>query len=258
MEGWGRSVASLFEVGARWGQVWGALPAEVGFPPAHPPTHPSPPPAHPHGPTTTTDEHLYRQPRLLICDEATSALDSGTEAGIMGSLAELAAGRTAVFVAHRLSTVQASRAAWQGQSGCMMPALVWMVGLMKHACMHVWRLRRRQEMQLARKAARMPQPSKGDAGPFYRPSNPTRPPAHPHIPALQNCDRIYVLSDGVVAEQGTHRQLMAGAPEQNTVVRVLTAAAWQWLWRHVALLAATLGSLHNSMQSCMDKTALVI
>ncbi len=47
-----------------------------------------------------------RQPRLLVCDEATSALDSGTEAGIMASLAELAAGRTAVFVAHRLSTIQ--------------------------------------------------------------------------------------------------------------------------------------------------------
>lgn len=41
-----------------------------------------------------------------MCDEATSALDSGTEAGIMASLAELAAGRTAVFVAHRLSTIQ--------------------------------------------------------------------------------------------------------------------------------------------------------
>lgn len=47
-----------------------------------------------------------RQPRLLVCDEATSALDSSTEAGIMASLAELAAGRTAVFVAHRLSTIQ--------------------------------------------------------------------------------------------------------------------------------------------------------
>lgn len=73
---------------------------------------------------------FLRQPRLLVCDEATSALDSGTEAGIMASLAELAAGRTAVFVAHRLSTIQ-------------------------------------------------------------------------------NVDRIYVLSDGVVAEQGTHAQLMA-------------------------------------------------
>ncbi|CAK0783343.1 hypothetical protein CVIRNUC_006542 [Coccomyxa viridis] len=49
---------------------------------------------------------FLRQPRLLICDEATSALDTATEQGIMTSLEELAQGRTSVFVAHRLSTVQ--------------------------------------------------------------------------------------------------------------------------------------------------------
>eukprot|EP00891_Asterochloris_glomerata_P006206 jgi/Astpho2/6206/e_gw1.00088.34.1_t len=49
---------------------------------------------------------FLRNPRLLICDEATSALDTATEQGIMGSLNELAQGRTSVFVAHRLSTVQ--------------------------------------------------------------------------------------------------------------------------------------------------------
>jgi ABC transporter ATM len=49
---------------------------------------------------------FLRAPRLLICDEATSALDTATEQGIMTSLNELAAGRTSVFVAHRLSTIQ--------------------------------------------------------------------------------------------------------------------------------------------------------
>jgi energy-coupling factor transporter ATP-binding protein EcfA2 len=49
---------------------------------------------------------FLRRPRLLICDEATSALDTATERGIMTSLEELARGRTSVFVAHRLSTVQ--------------------------------------------------------------------------------------------------------------------------------------------------------
>jgi len=42
---------------------------------------------------------------VLVCDEATSAVDSHTEAGIMESLASVGAGRTTVFVAHRLSTV---------------------------------------------------------------------------------------------------------------------------------------------------------
>lgn len=73
---------------------------------------------------------FLRAPRLLICDEATSALDTATEQGIMGSLDELASGRTSVFVAHRLSTVQ-------------------------------------------------------------------------------RCDKIVVMSGGVVAEQGTHEELMA-------------------------------------------------
>ncbi|KAF8062057.1 ATM1 [Scenedesmus sp. PABB004] len=48
---------------------------------------------------------FLRAPRLLVCDEATSALDTATEASILGSLDELARGRTSIFVAHRLSTV---------------------------------------------------------------------------------------------------------------------------------------------------------
>jgi hypothetical protein len=91
-------------------------------PPIPSPSHPSALPALP---------PPRSRPRLLICDEATSALDTATERGIQASLKALAAGRTAVFVAHRLSTVQ-------------------------------------------------------------------------------GCDRIYVLADGLVAEQGTHAQLMAG------------------------------------------------
>eukprot|EP01025_Chloroclados_australasicus_P023367 TRINITY_DN2370_c1_g1_i7.p1 TRINITY_DN2370_c1_g1~~TRINITY_DN2370_c1_g1_i7.p1 ORF type:complete len:384 (+),score=44.06 TRINITY_DN2370_c1_g1_i7:145-1296(+) len=73
---------------------------------------------------------FLRQPRLLICDEATSALDSATEFKIMQQLNELAQGRTSIFVAHRLSTIQ-------------------------------------------------------------------------------NCDRILVMSDGQIVEEGTHAQLIA-------------------------------------------------
>jgi ATP-binding cassette, subfamily B (MDR/TAP), member 7 len=45
-----------------------------------------------------------QQPQLLLFDEATSALDATTERSILNSLEELAHGRTALFVAHRLST----------------------------------------------------------------------------------------------------------------------------------------------------------
>lgn len=40
----------------------------------------------------------------MLCDEATSALDSKTEREILAALQQLAAGRTSLFVAHRLST----------------------------------------------------------------------------------------------------------------------------------------------------------
>lgn len=49
---------------------------------------------------------FLKAPRLLVCDEATSALDSATEEAILQSLRELAAGRTCIFVAHRLSTIK--------------------------------------------------------------------------------------------------------------------------------------------------------
>ena len=47
---------------------------------------------------------FLKSPRILLCDEATSALESATESDIMGELHSLAQGRTAIFVAHRLST----------------------------------------------------------------------------------------------------------------------------------------------------------
>lgn len=49
---------------------------------------------------------LARDPRILILDEATSSVDSEAEARIERGTAELMAGRTALVVAHRLSTIQ--------------------------------------------------------------------------------------------------------------------------------------------------------
>ncbi len=48
---------------------------------------------------------LLRDPRILILDEATSALDTRTERGLQTALDALAAGRTTITIAHRLSTV---------------------------------------------------------------------------------------------------------------------------------------------------------
>ena len=49
---------------------------------------------------------LYRDPDVLILDEATSALDSVSERLVQRSLDELRVGRTAIVIAHRLSTVE--------------------------------------------------------------------------------------------------------------------------------------------------------
>ena len=48
---------------------------------------------------------LSHNPELLVLDEATSALDSESEAAVQEALARLMEGRTAIVVAHRLSTV---------------------------------------------------------------------------------------------------------------------------------------------------------
>jgi ABC-type transport system involved in Fe-S cluster assembly fused permease/ATPase subunit len=48
---------------------------------------------------------LLKDPPILILDEATSALDSRTEAAIQETLGKVAARRTSIVIAHRLSTV---------------------------------------------------------------------------------------------------------------------------------------------------------
>ncbi|MBY8825374.1 ABCB family ABC transporter ATP-binding protein/permease [Sphingomonas colocasiae] len=48
---------------------------------------------------------LLKDPPILILDEATSALDSRTEAEIQATLSTVAARRTTIVIAHRLSTV---------------------------------------------------------------------------------------------------------------------------------------------------------
>lgn len=49
---------------------------------------------------------ILRNPPVLVLDEATSALDNTTEAQVQLALEQLAAGRTTLTIAHRLSTVQ--------------------------------------------------------------------------------------------------------------------------------------------------------
>jgi ATP-binding cassette, subfamily B, bacterial len=51
---------------------------------------------------------LLARPRLVILDEATAHLDSTSEAAVQAALSEALAGRTAVVIAHRLSTVRAA------------------------------------------------------------------------------------------------------------------------------------------------------
>ncbi|MEU6890401.1 ABC transporter ATP-binding protein [Streptomyces sp. NPDC046557] len=51
---------------------------------------------------------LLARQRVMILDEATAHLDSTSEAAVQEALAEALSGRTAVVIAHRLSTVQAA------------------------------------------------------------------------------------------------------------------------------------------------------
>ncbi|MBW7869267.1 MAG: peptidase domain-containing ABC transporter [Brumimicrobium sp.] len=49
---------------------------------------------------------VYKDPKIIFFDEATSALDANNERTIMENLATFFKGRTAVVIAHRLSTVK--------------------------------------------------------------------------------------------------------------------------------------------------------
>jgi ATP-binding cassette, subfamily B, multidrug efflux pump len=55
---------------------------------------------------------ILRDPAILVLDEATSAVDNETEAAIQRSLAVVTAQRTALVVAHRLSTVRDAHRIW--------------------------------------------------------------------------------------------------------------------------------------------------
>jgi ATP-binding cassette subfamily B protein len=49
---------------------------------------------------------LLKSPRIIILDEATSHLDSESESQIQAAFARALEGRTALVIAHRLSTVR--------------------------------------------------------------------------------------------------------------------------------------------------------
>jgi len=65
---------------------------------------------------------ILRDPAILILDEATSAVDNETEAAIQRSLALVARDRTAVVIAHRLSTVRDADRIWVLENGTIAEA----------------------------------------------------------------------------------------------------------------------------------------
>ncbi|QVT82010.1 putative ABC transporter ATP-binding protein [Nocardioides aquaticus] len=60
---------------------------------------------------------ILRDPAVLVLDEATSAVDNETEAAIQRSLGVVTARRTALVVAHRLSTVRHADRIWVLDAG---------------------------------------------------------------------------------------------------------------------------------------------
>jgi ABC-type multidrug transport system fused ATPase/permease subunit len=51
---------------------------------------------------------MVRSPEVLVLDEATSAVDPATEVAVIQATRRLLQGRTAIVIAHRLSTVESA------------------------------------------------------------------------------------------------------------------------------------------------------
>src|SRR5262249_40839265 len=64
---------------------------------------------------------ILRDPQIVILDEATSHLDSLSEHHIQAALADLLPGRTALVIAHPLSTLPAAPTPAAGHAPCPLP-----------------------------------------------------------------------------------------------------------------------------------------
>lgn len=60
---------------------------------------------------------LVKDPKILILDEATASLDSATELRIQGAVNKIAAGRTLITIAHRLTTIRDAHNIYVMQAG---------------------------------------------------------------------------------------------------------------------------------------------
>jgi ATP-binding cassette subfamily B protein len=62
---------------------------------------------------------ILHDPAILLLDEATSALDSESESVVLEALERLMEGRTAIVIAHRLSTVCGADSIYVLDEGCV-------------------------------------------------------------------------------------------------------------------------------------------
>ncbi|CAF3690454.1 unnamed protein product [Rotaria sp. Silwood1] len=151
---------------------------------------------------------LVKQPTILLLDEATSALDNVNEKIVQEALNRACKGRTTIVIAHRLSTIQNADKIYVLDNGSVIEQGTHDILMAEQGGKYQAMVKRQQMEKINDDQDDMITMQQAKEEDELSISRTTIVLAH-RLSTIQNADKIYVLDNGSVIEQGTHDILMA-------------------------------------------------